>query len=293
LEASTQAARGLQPSGDEIAVDDFFDAFRGRNFSVYDAKTGQTVSPKYWEKWSQNRDLTKTAEQLLNFGDGVCGQWADLFMKMLHAQGIDPVAKTDGIHDVTSVNFGKGEAFLISGQWPALQNKLTTPITLEKTKYDWAIERGAQNANLVPQFMYAAGTNGNYWADFNGTTKMGANKAKNNALADYSWRAGNSGRIAQNSINPRPIFADHAIVQWGEKIYDPSYGNAFENRDTFVTGSIAAFIRPETEALAKLPRELQKMYAPAAVVNAAGIPEVSLWLLRKPRDRHDLNWGDK
>lgn len=85
-----------------------------------------------------------------------------------------------------------------------------------------------------------------------GDNPLGANvwTASENAVA-YLWQ-GNApvtdqqGVDGQNSANPHSIFPNHALLDIGGTIYDPSYGRLYQSLQNFEDTAIVGFATPAT-----------------------------------------------
>jgi hypothetical protein len=139
---------------------------------------------------------------LLSNADGKCGAWARFFTDVLRSQGIDA--------EVTSLKAPFPTSQLqaaIQTEYPNwsgryLLNSLNQPV--------------AYPAILVKNWQIT----GKPFApiDLNGVAAQG------------------------DQANPQAYFTDHAVVEYGNKLYDPSYGqNTFENRTAWEDASLNAF----------------------------------------------------
>lgn len=169
----------------------------------------------YWKNWSELLVTGNRAELLLADADGQCSSWADLLIKTVWALGIDP----PNTNRVVVENYAGAENVILIKNW-----QFTNPET-------------EGNSDGSSQYL-------NYAVSFN-------ELLKNN---QYSWLFApenvrdSAGIEGQGNLDPLSLFTGHVIAKIEGKLYDPSYGRAYNDQYAIEHESIAgyAYVKPTT-----------------------------------------------
>jgi hypothetical protein len=202
---------------------------------------------KYYGYWGTKNSAALT---LLMEGDGMCGGWADLLVKVLEAQGLaDPGQAADGaaVKEVLSKyakgnDFGSGECMLVK-TWQFGKPNVEP------------IKDGGRPASDNRRFGYMntmllGNSPANHTLKWTpeGNAKMGTGPK-----ANYVWVGKPavtympSSTPGQSQVNPQGIFADHALVEIGKLYYDPSYGQVYKSKEDFQQRALSGFAAPDRQ----------------------------------------------
>lgn len=164
----------------------------------------------YWDLQISNNLECFSFEQLLKYGDGRCGAWADFFDETVKVQGISGSTKV-------GISHGTPEPSQLTINY--LENKIQNHPPFSGLQY-----------STVPQYLFMVKN----WFNIQNDDFINLN-AVNIDQAQSS--PGDFGIKGQKVDDPMSIFPDHAITKFvngGNTIlYDPSYG-------TFVQSGSAA-----------------------------------------------------
>ncbi|VTR91659.1 rhs repeat-associated core domain protein : YD repeat protein OS=Planctomyces limnophilus (strain ATCC 43296 / DSM 3776 / IFAM 1008 / 290) GN=Plim_1050 PE=4 SV=1: SBBP: SBBP: RHS_repeat: RHS_repeat: RHS_repeat: RHS_repeat: RHS_repeat: RHS_repeat: RHS_repeat: RHS_repeat: RHS_repeat: RHS_repeat: RHS_repeat: RHS_repeat: RHS_repeat: RHS_repeat: RHS_repeat: RHS_repeat: RHS_repeat: RHS_repeat: RHS_repeat [Gemmata massiliana] len=274
LDAGVRGAGGKKPSNELQAVDLLFGAFRNRRFQ---GSNGKPVS--YYKNGGVHLENRVGARDLLISCDGQCDDWANLFVKVLRAQGIEPKGNNGIWTYSTDDNKNKNlrEWFLVKGQWQFNGNppvKMIKSVTVGGKDYEYANvrEKGREA-----------------WARFNGA---GSVSVPTSFLSKpfppmVTYKKGVGEPVGQNTQNPFPSFTNHVVVFWGpdggripsfvpfigglNRIYDPSYGTV-SAKTAFVDNAIFAYVIPAETKLSNVRK----------TAKGEDGQVVSVWLFRTP-----------
>jgi hypothetical protein len=229
----------------EIIVDKAFEEFEDKIVNRVDG-----VGPmRYWGTWPDiGPDAVWYTSNMLKASilNSRCGGWAPFFENVLCIQGITSskiVAPTAGETWLHPVN---GKKNVMSATDFAIM-KAEISAFVDPTKYSIY---GIENDDLptaVPNFLVK---------DWNllASDKIIVAEFNNRSIFGYpilELPIGNMGQIVpireangvegQGNDDPRSEFDNHAIVEYKDKIYDPSYGTKFPNRLAWESSSIVAY----------------------------------------------------
>jgi hypothetical protein len=210
-----------------------FDAVWAKFASMSVTKRGGGAALTYYQ--SYNPDLNFTTANLLQTGDGRCGNWARFFQDTLAAQGIG--SSVIGVKPMAT------GACLMVNNW----NFPTTGTGTASAAIDWSkytnpdgsyTAEGTELLLLVSAYSYIdffAPSADNYGIDTTTNNSYAFTAASD--VTDATGVAGQGG-----VSNPASIFADHAFVRYNGKWYDPSYGIPYASpslqsvQDTSIAG---------------------------------------------------------
>lgn len=158
-----------------------------------------------------------TAAELLEHSMGRCGAWQDLFIA---------VTKTQGIAGASARN-------IIPNSVTLPVRCAGAPICSYSTDWIWMMINN-----------YTFGTPSDPCGDYPHRVNHAC------AAIGAKWpqpdTADANGVPGQNNANPPGMFLDHAIVEYGGKLYDPSYGTGpFADLVAYEAASIAGFAIPQ------------------------------------------------
>ncbi len=149
---------------------------------------------------------------LLYLRDGRCGAWTRFFEEMLKVQGLLP--ETHFTH--IQIKW-RSDYHLISEDFTSLDaDKITVGIPSCYQDYSVGVD-------IQPAYFFI-----NNWFkpephSFHAVTIVGGGDQDITIADDID------GLAAQAMANPRSYFADHALVKFNNKYYDPSYGSLYNN----------------------------------------------------------------
>jgi hypothetical protein len=219
LHISCLAANDKSTESD--VVNGIYSAFTGRCVS----KFGSDICMKYW---GSTANAGENIFELLSNNDGVCGQWANFFNDMIKLQGISGskvTIITCGTLDVQSMT-----GLLSQTDINSFQTQINTFFGDEKTK----VTKNLKAQILVKEWGFEIGDNFfGAWRFDNPQPTISLNNAQIIKTAD------NNGLPAQGNTNPRSYFSNHAVVEWNQLIFDPSYGSGpFSSESAWINSSL-------------------------------------------------------
>jgi hypothetical protein len=225
VDIGTRAAFNAGPGATPAqVVDKVFAAFQAKNITRVDG-----TKLTYYGDWTTKAQSTA---KLLQTGAGQCTAWAKFFIDVLKTQGLLP---NGGQMLVVRPKLVAG------GEWFLVKN-WTFPVNNPKRNYK---DNGLGGTNEVYDYRneLAVGAAG----DFDPQAQpprvplnFDLSRSKNayqfvqadvdgNKDANQQPRTGLAG---QNMTQPFSMFNNHEVVQFGNVIYDPSYGSAPYNQNT-------------------------------------------------------------
>lgn len=195
LHTSCSAADGL--SEDEEIIEAIYNKFKTKN--VERITDGYVMT--YWDVNAENDGFCRSTEDLLKYGNGQCGAWAEFFIVCLAIQGIEAIkVSINPSGQVTSTDI---EMF-IEANFP---NQGYTPVST--LTYFLVKEWGQlENNAIIPlegdddqQVLFSPG------------------------LSGITAQGGFLGGYGDVFIpDPRSIFDNHSLTLINGEYYDPSYG---------------------------------------------------------------------
>lgn len=242
------AARGLQPTvnTEQELIDKIFERFQNEIVRRRDG-----VALQYYGSWATR---SASSYSLLRTADGQCGAWAYFFVHMLRAMGMDNVSMPNIKSPVSKYN---GEAIVVKNWHFGVAN--LPPTFRERMLLLTRPQFGEGSLAPVDPLAVADPTRRTpvQYTHFNrpnlGDTILRGPEnffLHSRPLNRYDWEARPAPAVTDaagipgqgNTANPVSIFPNHAIVLFGSKYYDPSYGVTYATPAQFETTAIEAFM---------------------------------------------------
>ncbi len=209
-------ANAISETVPQQIVDKIYTHFMGREVR----RVGTTTAMSYWGNACYSTTSMPSNDcfihrGLLETGDGRCGAWSDFFVSILKTQGIDN-AQVKSIYVNTGV------------PW---RNIVMVINDAEYTR----MLHDAQRINLPgfydsqSQIHRAVFFVKRWFVTANTFAKVALPLISETATYTENPLTDQWGAAAQGNPNPMPLFSDHAVVMYNNKIYDPSYGTTICN----------------------------------------------------------------
>lgn len=200
-------------SSDELkAVENIYTAFtqlRSRNPKPLKMMRDTNITLKYWSPiydGPYEPPITSTRQILQNDdGNGHCGSWAAFMINMLKVHGIVSATKFVVWYAKDHYNVG-----MLVKNWTFNEPGDVNPPEKHAIELlpEGAVQKVTQNIDFTHRVM--SKLLGTYWPEL----------AKPGACIDIS------GAASQGNSDPMPLFWEHALVKYGGRYYDPSYGTS-------------------------------------------------------------------
>jgi hypothetical protein len=180
-----------------------------------------------------NQPQCYDTKNLLNIGVGRCGAWARFFSDMLRLQGIS-TAEIKGLVWELDTKLNSNETAKLTG-------RMMTFFGAESSKFVSLGSPGWYAAFHVKNWRQdlLVENNFTFYHEDPGILQFEFPLMNGNLISPNGNLWGLSGQGPNNE--PPGFFFDHAIVKYGNKIYDPSYGTKFENLSDWESSSVDAF----------------------------------------------------